>query len=169
MLRSSARWDGHEERRDLTDSLAVFRFAPDGGVPSFEAGQFLMLGLGDRAGEVPWRADSIASPPEEHEHVELYIRRSEGDEHRHLTRELWHLGVGDAVFWKPPRGRFAIADRGQALQGVCARAPSVPQPLCPRPTAPFGALQHVHVEHALHQLGPRVAVAGQDARFLSSA
>ena len=99
------------ERRDLTETLAIFRFGLEGGVPTFEAGQFLLLGHADDAGDVLWRAYSIASPPEVREHVELYIRLSQGEARRHLTAELWRLGVGDTVFWKPPRGRFTIADR----------------------------------------------------------
>ena len=99
------------ERRDLTPDLAVFRLVLEGGVPDFEAGQFLPLGLELRPGEAVWRAYSIASPPETKDWVELYIRWVRSPTKGRFTTALWDRTAGDTVLWRPPRGRFTIADR----------------------------------------------------------
>jgi ferredoxin--NADP+ reductase len=95
----------------LTPTLAVFRFVLDGGVPPFEPGQFILLGLGLAPGETLWRAYSIATPPEVTDHVELYIRWAQVPLRGRFTTALWRLTTGDAVLWKPPRGTFTIAER----------------------------------------------------------
>lgn len=99
------------QRRDLTSTLAIFRFELDGGVPDFEAGQFIMLGLQPSSGQAVWRAYSIASPPEVKDHVEIYVRLTQGPHRGHFTSALWRMGTGDTLLWKPPRGKFIIADR----------------------------------------------------------
>lgn len=51
-----------------TDTVATYRFAPQGRVPKFLAGQFLHLALDDYSPERPWpesRVFSIASAPSE--------------------------------------------------------------------------------------------------------
>lgn len=100
------------DRLDLTPALAVFRLEPEGGVPPFEPGQFVPLGLRLEGGRPLWRPYSIASPPEEQRHLELYVRLVRLPAERpHLTAELWRLRPGAPVLWKPPRGRFTIADQ----------------------------------------------------------
>lgn len=98
------------ERTDLTDSLALFRFGFEEGVPDFEPGQFLMLGLPnpEKPGKSLMRAYSIASPPERKEHLELYIRWAQRPVPGKLTTMLWPLGVGDKLHYKAPRGHFTI-------------------------------------------------------------
>ena len=96
-------------RHDLSSTLAIFRFELEGGVPSFEPGQFIPLGI-ESAGRTVWRAYSIASPPEVTDYVELYIRCMEVPVKGHFTSELWRMELGGTVLWKPPRGRFTIVE-----------------------------------------------------------
>ncbi|MEM7624072.1 MAG: ferredoxin--NADP reductase [Planctomycetota bacterium] len=101
------------ERVDLNEELALFRLLPDAGVPKFEPGQFVTLGLPDgsdasRAGRVKLirRAYSVASSPTEERWLELYIVLvTEGK----LTPKLWELHGGDRL-WVAPRigGRFTL-------------------------------------------------------------
>ena len=98
-------------REDLTDSLAIFRIEPEGGVPAFEAGQHLLLGLEPPAGRALWRAYSIASPPEETRHLELYVRLARPPLGRGFTESLWRLPLGSLLLFRPPRGTFTIAER----------------------------------------------------------
>jgi ferredoxin--NADP+ reductase len=102
------------ERVDLNDELAVFRVLPDAGVPDFEPGQFVVIGVpGDeltKAGKPKMirRAYSIASSPTLTDCLELYIVRVEGGE---LTPRLWQLEQG-ARLWVGPKvsGKFTLDD-----------------------------------------------------------
>ena len=98
------------EREDLTDSLALFRFELQEGVPDFEPGQFVMLGLPnpEKEGKTLWRAYSIASPPERKECLELYIRWAQRPVPGKFTTMLWPLQPGAVLDYKPPRGHFTI-------------------------------------------------------------
>ena len=98
------------EREDLTDSLALFRFALEEGVPDFEPGQFVMLGLPhpEKPDKTLWRAYSIASPPERKECLELYIRWAQRPVPGKFTTLLWPLQAGAVLDYKPPRGHFTI-------------------------------------------------------------
>ena len=98
------------EREDLTDSLALFRLELEEGVPDFEPGQFLMLGLPnpEKPGKSLLRAYSIASPPERKEYIEFYIRWARRPIPCKFTTMLWPLGVGDRLEYKPPRGHFTV-------------------------------------------------------------
>ncbi len=102
------------ERLDLTDSLAVFKVAPDeppgGQGRSFVPGQYVVLGMNhDSRGPVR-RAMSIASAPEEQDVFEFYIRyvdRPESD--NPLTHILWPAEEGDRVFTTTKAtGRFTL-------------------------------------------------------------
>ena len=101
------------ERRDVHSSLAIFKIRPDGGVPEFKAGQFLTMGIPDPIdnGKVVWRAYSIASPPQNRDHFELYIRLAERPVPGKLTTLLWKLGVGDEVSLRMPKGTFTVSDK----------------------------------------------------------
>ena len=68
-------------------------------MPEFKAGQFIAMGIPDPAedGKVVWRAYSIASPPQNQDYFELYIRLAERPVPGKLTTLLWKLGVGDEV------------------------------------------------------------------------
>jgi ferredoxin--NADP+ reductase len=96
-------------REELTPTLGIFRFELEGGVPAFEPGQYLTLGLPGEGDEpVVWRAYSIASPPEETRWVELYVRWMVHPVEGALTTRLGKLRVGDEARWLRPKGRFTI-------------------------------------------------------------
>ncbi len=97
-------------REDLTDSLALFRFDLEEGVPDFSPGQFLTLGLPhpDKEGKTLWRPYSISSPPERKDAMELYIRWAQRPVLGKFTTMLWELGVGDTLSYKPPKGAFTV-------------------------------------------------------------
>jgi ferredoxin--NADP+ reductase len=105
------------DRTDLTDELAIFKIRPDSGqIQPFTPGQFATIGLSPwhdpmqgtvqadewanrdpdkRVPKMIRRAYSIASSPNETEHVELYIVLvSEGK----LTPRLWTLKPGDKLY-----------------------------------------------------------------------
>lgn len=98
------------ERVDLTDSLALFRFELENGVPDYEAGQFLTLGLPhpDKPGKLLWRPYSISSPPERKDLMELYVRWARKPVPGKFTTLLWPLQVGDRLAYKDPKGAFTI-------------------------------------------------------------
>lgn len=107
-------------RDDFSDTLAIFRVAPDAGpddesVPSFVAGQYAVLGLNNEAepakGRVK-RAYSIASPPGEKRWLEFYIRYvNQPSSDNPLTHLLWRLKEGDRI-WLGSKivGKFTLAD-----------------------------------------------------------
>ena len=97
-------------RHDVTDTLAILRFGIDGGVPEFQPGQFLTIGLPVEAegGKVIWRAYSIASPPHLRDHVELYVRRPLDPVPGRVTSALWALPVGGELQHRGVTGAFTI-------------------------------------------------------------
>jgi len=105
------------ERIDLTDTLAIFRIAPDRPPerPWFSAGQYCVLGLNNAAnpplGGVS-RAMSIASAPEAEGPVEFYVRRvSRPVSANPLTPLLWPLTAGDRLHMGvAAAGTFTIHD-----------------------------------------------------------
>jgi len=102
------------ERFDMNDELAVFRVLPDAGVPEFEPGQFVVIGVPgeelDKKGNPKMirRAYSVASSPTHTDCVELYIVRVDEGE---LTPRLWRLKHGDRL-WMGPKvsGKFTLED-----------------------------------------------------------
>lgn len=98
------------ERVDLTDSLALFRFELENGIPDYEAGQYLTLGLPhpDKPGKTLWRPYSISSPPERRDLMELYIRWARKPVPGKFTTLLWPMRVGDSLAYKDPKGAFTI-------------------------------------------------------------
>lgn len=98
------------EREDLTDSLALFRFELEAGVPDFAPGQYLTLGLPNpqKPGKTLWRPYSIASPPERKDLLELYIRWARSPVPGKFTTLLWPLRPGARFAYKEPKGAFAI-------------------------------------------------------------
>lgn len=103
------------ERVDIGPRQAVFRVKPDGALPEFKAGQFMVLGLTwaeprvqeatpeeepepDKANRLIRRAYSIASGAHDHEVLEFYISMvSSGI----LTPRLFHLKPGARLFLGP--------------------------------------------------------------------
>lgn len=98
------------ERVDLTDSLALFRFELENGVPDYAPGQYLTLGLPhpDKPGKTLWRPYSISSPPERKDLMELYIRWARSPVPGKFTSLLWPLKLGDRLAYKDPKGAFTI-------------------------------------------------------------
>jgi ferredoxin--NADP+ reductase len=99
-------------RRDLNETLALFRFELENGIPDFVPGQFVTLGLpipqdGDK---VLWRAYSIASPPSQKDHLELYIREPLKPFPGKLTSELWKLRIGGTLQHRGITGPFTVEE-----------------------------------------------------------
>ncbi len=109
-------------REDVTDDLSIVRFAPDHGpVPSFEPGQFAMLGLPkpppesatpqpsarrDGRPRLFRRAYSIASSPTERDSLEFYLVRVEDGR---LTSLLWEVHEGGRVWMDDhAKGHFTL-------------------------------------------------------------
>lgn len=101
-------------REDLTDSLAIFRFAPPAPALDFRAGQWTKLGLPDpkAGGELVWRPYTIASSPQGAE-LRFYVRRVWKPAPGRMTSLLWKLEPGARIQLTPPRGRFTL-DRWRA-------------------------------------------------------
>ncbi|HOE96056.1 MAG TPA: ferredoxin--NADP reductase [Candidatus Sumerlaeota bacterium] len=109
------------DRVDLTPKLSILRVKPDpswgataGQIPDFEAGQYVVLGMNNERepekGSVQ-RPYSIASPPEQKEFLEFYIRYVDQPESDNpLTHLLWPLKVGDRLYLgKKITGHFTLA------------------------------------------------------------
>jgi ferredoxin/flavodoxin---NADP+ reductase len=105
-----------EAREDLSDVLAVFKVVPDTPIPEgrwFVPGQYLTLGLNNEAkpelGSVR-RAMSIASPPQQRETIDFYIRYVGTPESDNpLTHLMWTLKPGDRLSMTTRAlGRFTL-------------------------------------------------------------
>ena len=79
------------------------RFDP-GDAADFIAGQFAVV-LCPKDGKLIRRAYSIASPPEEKEHLDLLIKRVEGGV---VTNWFWSLKEGDRFRVHAPFGKFVL-------------------------------------------------------------
>lgn len=99
-------------REDLTPALAKFRFELENGIPDFDPGQFLTIGLPHpdegKEGKTLWRPYSISSKPEQKDYMELYIRLAERPVPGKFTTLLWDLGPGDVLDYKEPKGAFTL-------------------------------------------------------------
>lgn len=111
------------ERDDLTDELAIIRVRPDtGGVPTFEPGQYITIGLpDDNLGPAPAashrasaqqrlirRAYSIASSSNQRDWLEFYVVLVRDGR---LTPHLWEVPVGGRVWVdQKAKGRFTLQD-----------------------------------------------------------
>ena len=91
-------------RDDVTCDIARFTIRPDDGVPAFEPGQYLALGIrvGDRLVQRPY---STASRPASGETLEFLIRRVPGGT---LTPQLWGLRPGSRLRLGRPKGLFTL-------------------------------------------------------------
>ncbi len=109
-------------RTEITSELMILRVKPDAGVPEFQSGQYVALGLpgaaprpahlsADKIELAPdkliKRAYSIGSSPLEREHIEFYIAVvPEGE----LTPRLSLLQEGERVYVAPKiTGTFTLA------------------------------------------------------------
>ena len=113
-------------RQDLTDLLTIFTIRPDvppegdaGGGMWFVPGQYLTIGLNREPGIDPEgddrppsvrRAMSIASPAQEREEIELYIRLvTRPTSKLPLTPMLWRRKAGARMYLRPvATGHFTI-------------------------------------------------------------
>lgn len=106
------------ERIDLSPALAIFRIKPDEpptDEPWFVPGQYMTLGLNNEAepdkGSVR-RPMSIASPPQERDVLDFYVRFvAHPDSDNPLTHLLWKLQAGDRIQVRTKAvGKFTIED-----------------------------------------------------------
>jgi ferredoxin-NADP reductase len=90
------------EREDVTPSIARLRVRPDGGVPAFEPGQYLALGItvDERLLQRPY---STASPRGDQDEFEFLVRLVPNGE---LTPRLWELRTGARLRMGRPKGLF---------------------------------------------------------------
>ena len=97
----------------IKEDLAVFKITPEGGqIPDFKAGQFLTIGTSvPSEGKIIRRAYSIASPPEQKKHWELYIRWVRKPVPGRLTTQLFNMKEGDDILWVKPTGIFTINEK----------------------------------------------------------
>jgi ferredoxin--NADP+ reductase len=103
-------------REDLTDDLALFHFAPEGRVPPFRAGQWMKLGVRERApdGAFVWRPYTVASTSRS-ALLSFYVRRVWKPAPGKLTTLLWGLQRGGEARWQAACGRFTL-ERWRAEQ-----------------------------------------------------
>lgn len=95
----------------LKEDLVILRLAPnEGGVPDFEAGQFITLGLPNpnEGGKIVRRAYSIASHPENKKYIELVIRWVRKPLPGRLTTQIFNAKEGDEILWLKPTGRALL-------------------------------------------------------------
>lgn len=97
----------------IKEDLAVFKITPEGGqIPDFKAGQFLTIGTNvPSEGKIIRRAYSIASPPDQKKHWELYIRWVRKPVPGRLTTQLFNMKEGDDILWVKPTGIFTINEK----------------------------------------------------------
>jgi ferredoxin--NADP+ reductase len=92
----------------LKEDLLIMRIVPkEGSVPDFEAGQFLTLGLPNKADgdKIVRRAYSIASHPENKDYIEFVIRWVRKPLPGRLTTQIFNVKEGDEILWLKPTGR----------------------------------------------------------------
>lgn len=101
-------------RQDLTQDLAILRIQPTdkSPVPDFKAGQFVTLGLklDDDDDKITNRAYSLASPPEQKQYFELYIKWAMEPVPGKFTTALFRLKQGDELYWRKPAGAFTLEE-----------------------------------------------------------
>ena len=92
----------------LKEDLLIMRIVPkEVPVPDFEAGQFLTLGLPNKADKdkMVRRAYSIASHPENKDYIEFVIRWVRKPLPGRLTTQIFNVKEGDEILWLKPTGR----------------------------------------------------------------
>jgi len=123
----------------MPDHLGVFSIRLDSGqVPSYQAGQYITLGMDTPAGFVA-RAYSIASCPLDRDAFELYVVRVDGGA---LTPHLFAAAVDAPVYVMLPKGHFTLAK---------AQARTVVMVATGTGLAPF--LGQIRTLYRLHEVG----------------
>lgn len=95
----------------LKEDLVIIRLVPnEGGVPEYEAGQFITLGLPNpnEDGKIVRRAYSIASHPENRKYVELVIRWVRKPLPGRLTTQIFNAKEGGEILWLKPTGKALL-------------------------------------------------------------
>ncbi len=115
-------------RKHLTDTLDILQFELEGGVPDFEPGQFITLGIPDtevgREDKTVWRDYSIASPPSEKRYVELYTGWARTPVDGKMTTMLWWMPIGGVIKHRGVTGAFTMEHK-QADGGASSCLPEV--------------------------------------------
>ena len=92
-------------RELLKEDLVVIRLVPETGMPEYETGQFLTIGLPIPAEKkIVRRAYSIASHAENRDYFEFVIRWVRKPLPGRVTTELFYSSVGDEVYLGDPSG-----------------------------------------------------------------
>jgi len=92
-------------RELLKEDLVVIRLVPETGMPEYETGQFLTIGLPiPSEKKVVRRAYSIASHAENRDYFEFVIRWVRKPLPGRVTTELFYSSVGDEVYLGDPSG-----------------------------------------------------------------
>jgi ferredoxin--NADP+ reductase len=95
----------------LKEDLVVLRILPDDGMPKYETGQFLTIGLPVAAEKkIVKRAYSIASHAENRDYFEFVIRWVRRPLPGRVTTELFYLDVGDEVLLGYPTGEDLLIE-----------------------------------------------------------
>lgn len=101
-------------RHDITPDLAIIRIQPSDGspIPPFKAGQFITLGLQlEGEDKITNRAYSLASPPEQKQYFELYIKWATEPVPGKFTTALFNMKEGSELYWRKPAGAFTIEEK----------------------------------------------------------
>ncbi len=92
-------------RELLKEDLVVIRLVPEGGMPEYQTGQFLTIGVPIPAEKkIVRRAYSIASHAENRDYFEFVIRWVRKPLPGRVTTELFYASVGDEVWLGDPSG-----------------------------------------------------------------
>ena len=95
----------------LKEDLVVIRLVPINGMPKYETGQFLTIGLPVAAeNKIVKRAYSIASHAENRDYFEFVIRWVRKPLPGRVTTELFYLSVGDEVLLGDPTGEDLLIE-----------------------------------------------------------
>jgi NAD(P)H-flavin reductase len=105
-FRPVSAWATVREVENLTDTISFVRFKIDGGIFDFQPGQFVSV-MTDKEGRNVSRPYSIASPPEQKDHLELCIRKVPDG---FMSNYLADLKLGAQVRMRGPLGRFVLLE-----------------------------------------------------------
>ena len=95
----------------LKEDLVVIRLRPNNGMPEYQTGQFLTIGLPiPSEKKIVRRAYSIASNPENRDYFEFVIRWVRKPLPGRVTTELFYANVGDEVYLGDPTGNALQID-----------------------------------------------------------
>ena len=99
-------------RELLKEDLVVIRLVPENGMPKYQTGQFLTIGVPIPAEKkIVRRAYSIASHPENKDYVELVIRWVRKPLPGRLTTQIFNAKEGDEILWLKPTGRALLVNQ----------------------------------------------------------